>query len=117
VVAKTRLQDVKALAKALTELSESQKDAENTIREMSRQAALTKKLWREGNKSRLIQIGVALFMVPEPTPVTPALGACFIAAGAVQKGIQNQSMFLEDIGKTFQSNLKELIAAKYDLQI
>jgi len=117
VTAKTRLQDAKTLAKALAELSESQKDAANTIKETSRQAALTKKLWREGNKSRPMQIGVALFLVPEPTPVTPALGACFIAAGAIQKGIQSQSIYLEDIGKTLQSSLKELIAAKYDLQI
>lgn len=84
---------------------------------ITQQTAATKKLWREGNKSRLIQIGVALIMVPEPTPVTPAIGACFIAAGAIQRGIQNQSMYLEDIGKTFHNSLKEIIATKYDLQI
>ncbi len=56
-------------------------------------------------------------MIPEPTPVTPTIGACFLAAGAIQKGIQSRSIFMEDITKTLQSTLKEIVASKYNLQI
>ena len=108
---------IEETTKALTELTESYKDLYRGIKSSSREAAATKKLWREGNKSRLIQIGMALIVLPEPTPVTPTIGACFIAAGAIQKGIQSRSIYIEDITKTLQSTLKEIVASKYNLQI
>ncbi len=103
--------------KTLTELTKSYKDLYDGIKGTSREAVATKKLWREGNKSRLMQIGMALIVLPEPTPVTPTIGACFIAAGLVQKGIQNQSIYLGDIKKTFESTLKEVYSTKQSLQL
>ena len=111
------VEEAKTAIKALTELAEAKRDAANMLRGTRQQATATKKLWREGNKSRLIQIGMALIVLPEPTPVTPTIGACFIAAGAIQKGIQSRSIYMEDITKTLQSTLKDIVAAKYDLQI
>lgn len=108
---------IKMATKALTELSQQKKEAATTIQGTSQQTAATKKLWREGNKSRLIQIGMALVVFPEPTPISEVIGAGFIAAGAVQKGIQSRSIFMEDIGKTFQSTLKDVINTKQNLQI
>jgi hypothetical protein len=105
------------VTKALAELSESYKDLYRGIKGTSGEGAATKKLWREGNKSRLIQIGMALIVLPEPTPVTPTIGACFIAAGVIQKGIQSRSIYMEDITKTLQNTLKEIVASKYNLQI
>jgi len=104
-------------AKTLTELAESYKDLCNGIKGTSRETAATNKLWREGNKSRLIQIGMALIVLPEPTPVTPTIGACFIAAGIVQKGIQNQSIFLGDIKKTLETTLREIYSTRQSLQV
>jgi hypothetical protein len=60
---------------------------------------------------------MALVVFPEPTPVSEMIGAGFIAAGAIQKGIQSRSIFIEDIGKTLQSTLKEVINTKHNLQI
>ena len=111
------VKEAKAAIAALTELAEAKSDAANMLKGASQQASATKKLWREGNKSRLIQIGMALIVLPEPTPVTPTIGACFIAAGAIQKGIQSRSIYMEDITKTLQSTLKEIVASKYNLQI
>jgi hypothetical protein len=111
------VEEAKTAIKALTELAEIKGDAANMLRGTRQQATATKKLWREGNKSRLIKIGMALIVLPEPTPVSPTIGACFIAAGAIQKGIQSRSIFMEDITKTLQSTLKDIVAAKYDLQI
>ena len=110
-----KIEEATQTTKALTELTESYKDLYRGIKGSSQEAAVTKKLWREGNKSRLIQIGMALIMLPEPTPVTPTIGACFIAAGAIQKGIQSRSIYIEDITKTLQITLKEIVASKYNL--
>jgi hypothetical protein len=114
---KTKLEEAKQTTKALTELTESYKDLYCGLKGSSREATATKKLWRQGNKSRLIQIGMAFIMIPEPTPVTPTIGACFLAAGAIQKGIQSRSIYMEDITKTLHSTLKEIVASKYNLQI
>jgi hypothetical protein len=113
----TKIEEAKQTSKTLTELTESYKDLYQRIKGSSREAASTKKLWREGNKSRLIQIGMALIVLPEPTPVTPTIGACFIAAGAIQRGIKSRAIYMEDITKTLQSTLKEIVATKYNLQI
>jgi hypothetical protein len=109
--------NAKVAIKALTELAVIKKDAVTMLKGTRQQGSATKKLWREGNKSRLMQIGMALVVLPEPTPVTPTIGACFIAAGAIQKGIQSRSIYMEDITKTLQSTFKEIVASKYNLEI
>ena len=111
------IENAKTATKALTELYENKKELSCTMNDMGQQVAATQKLWREGNKSKLIKIGLALIVFPEPTPISEIVGAGFVAAGVVQKGIQNQSIFMEDIKKTFQSTLKEIIASRRDLQI
>lgn len=104
-----KLEQAKTATKALNELSESYIDLIGAIKCTANTAEATKKLSREGNNSRLIKIGVALVMFPEPTAISDAVGACFIAAGAVQKGIQSRSIYLEDITKTFKSTLHDVL--------
>ncbi len=110
-----KLEEAKTTAKALTELSEYQKELFFAMRGVSRQAAATKKLWREGNKSRLIKIGIALIVFPDPSPCTEIIGAGFVAAGLVQKGIQSRSIYLEDVTKTFQNTFKEIHSVRSSL--
>jgi hypothetical protein len=45
------------------------------------------------------------------------VGAGFLAAGAIQKGIQNKSLYVGDIKKTFESTLKEVCSTKHNLRI
>jgi len=110
-------EEAKQATKALTELAESYKDLYGGMKGTSREAAATKKLWREGNKSKLIKIGVACIMFPDPSPVGEIIGAGFIAAGMVQKGVQKQSTYLGDIKKTFESTLREVHSTKQSLRI
>ena len=110
-------EQAKTAAKALNELNESSIDLLGAIKGTANTAEAAKKLWREGNKSRLIKIGVALVVFPEPTPISETIGACFIAAGAVQKGIQNRAIYLEDVTKTFKNTLKDVLATHNSLQI
>jgi hypothetical protein len=112
-----KLEEAKTAAEALTDLAENEQDFSNVMKGVTREVGNAKKLWREGNKSRLIKIGVTLIMLPEPTPISETVGACFVAAGAVQKGIKSRAIFMEDIKKTFQSTLKEVYATKHNLQI
>jgi len=54
-------------------------------------------------------------VLPEPTPISPTVGACFVAAGAVQKAVRNRAMFMEDVKKTFQSAINEISATTQNL--
>ncbi len=110
-----RTEEAKTVTKAVNELSECYSDALGALNGTVCGVKTAEKLWRAGNKSRLIKIGVALILFPEPTPISETVGACFVAAGAVQKGIQNRALFLEDVTKTFKSTLKDVIATKHSL--
>ena len=110
-------EQVKNATKALKELNESYIDLLGAIKGTANTTESTKKLWHEGNNSRLIKIGVALIVCPEPTPISETIGACFIAAAAVQKGIQSRAIYLEDITKTFKNTLKDVLATHNSMQI
>ena len=107
----------KTAVKALTDLSEAKSDAVDALRETRIQCESTARLWREGNKSRLIQIGMALVIFPEPTPLSETIGAGFIAAGAVQKAIRSRAIYLEDVGKALKDTFREVIETKHSMQI
>jgi hypothetical protein len=112
-----KLEQAKNATQALNELSESYIDLIGAVKGTANAAEATKKLWREGNKSRLIKIGVSLIVFPEPTPISETIGACFIAAGAVQKGIQSRAIYLEDITKTFKNTLKDVLETSQHLRV
>ena len=110
-----KTEEMKAATKALNELNESYSDLFGALKGTARDVKAAKKLWRAGNDSRLIKIGVALIVFPEPTPISETIGSCFVAAGVVQKGIRNRAIFLEDIAKTFKNTLKDMWAVKDSL--
>ncbi|MCW4053430.1 MAG: hypothetical protein NWE84_00725 [Candidatus Bathyarchaeota archaeon] len=109
-------EQVKAVTKALNELSESYIDVIGAVKSTVNATTDTKKLWRESNKSRLIKIGVSLIVFPEPTPISETIGACFIAAGAVQKGIKSRAIYMEDITKTFKNTLRDVLETSQHLR-
>ncbi len=110
-----KTEDVKNVTKAVNELSESYADAFTALNGTVCSVAATEKLWRSGNKSKLIKIGIALIVFPDPSPVTECVGACFVAAGAIQKGIRSRALFLEDVTKTFRATVKDVLAVKDSL--
>ncbi len=110
-------EQVKVATEALKELSESYADVIGAVKSTAKVAEDTKKLWREGNKSRLIKIGLSLIVFPEPTPISETVGACFIAAGAVQKGIKSRAIYMEDITKTFKNTLKDVLETTQHIRV
>jgi hypothetical protein len=110
-------EQAKNATQALNELSESYVDLLGAVKGTTNATEAAKKLWREGNKSRLIKIGVSLIVFPEPTPISETVGACFIAAGAVQKGIRSRAIYIEDITKTFKNTLKDVLETSQCLRV
>ena len=96
-------------------MNESYIELLRAARQTTRNAHETQKLWRAGYKSRLIKIGVALVVFPEPTPISEIVGAGFIAVGAVQKAVRNRALFMEDVKKNFQSTINEISATTQNL--
>jgi hypothetical protein len=56
-------------------------------------------------------------MFPDPSPIGEIIGAGFIAAGLVQKGIQKQTIYLGDIKKTFESTLREVHPSRQRMRL
>jgi hypothetical protein len=106
----------KTAINALVELHQSKKEAAKAVKGTAHEATVTRLLWREGSKSPLIKLGFALIAFPEPTPFSEMIGAGFVAAGAVQKGIQSRYIYMEDIAKTFKSAFREISASKDNLR-
>ncbi len=104
-----KTEEMKIAVSALNELSESYCDMLNTMNGAVKELRTTKKLWKNGNESRLIKLGLALIVFPEPTPISETVGACCIAAGVIQKGIRSRAIYVEDVAKTFQHVFKETL--------
>lgn len=102
------VQKAKTVAMSLNELVESSKEFGTAITETSRTAGSLRKLYREGDKSRLIQLGVSLFLFPEPTPICDVVGAGLVAAGLIQKHIKNKALYIDDIPMELKRTFREL---------
>jgi hypothetical protein len=111
------VEKAKLTAKSLHSLTECYAETCSAIKSTAKETSKAKKLWREGNKSNLIKIGVACIVFPDPSPVGEIIGAGFLVAGAVQKGIQNRALYVGDIKKNLQSTLKELSATQSNLRL
>lgn len=98
---------VKSEAKALNEVVDGYLEVLNTFRDVIIEVKRTKKLWRDGNNSILVKLGIALLAFPDPT-ISDVLGGILLAAGAIQNGIKRRSLNVDDIPKTLQNVMKEL---------
>ena len=112
----SEIEKAKIAAKVLDGLSMSGKDLFFAEKGTAQEVAAARKLWFEGNKSRLMKIGVVFIMFPDPTPVTPVVGAGLITAGLVQREIQKRALHMEDIKKVFDKTLREIQLTKDILQ-
>lgn len=111
------INQTKAMIEALKELNESYVDLMRLVKGATREAKKTEQLWRDGNNSKIIKLGLALIVFPEPTPISETVGTCLLAAGTVQKAIRTRSIYVEDVYKTFQDTLRDLFTKKHNLRI
>jgi hypothetical protein len=108
------IEDLKALTQAAQELSLSSEETANAIHGFSDELRCTRRLWKQGKRPILIQIGIALIAFPDPT-ISDVLGAAFIAAGLIQLKMRNSALHVEDVYKTFPKVVKELSTIKQGL--
>ncbi len=104
-------EDLKALTAAVQELSVSSEETANAIRGFKTELHDAQHLWRKGEKTRLIKIGLALIALPDPT-ITDVLGCALVAAGLVQLKMKHSALHMEDVYKTLPKVMKELAATK-----
>jgi len=114
-VVQMKKEEAKTMVTAVNELSESYVDLIRAIKGTSREARTIKQLWRDGNKSKLIKLGLALIVFPEPTPISETVGSFLVAAGAVQMGIHRRNLYVDDVFKTFQNTLREIRDIKHNV--
>jgi len=107
-------EEIKNLADALKGLNESYMDVIQTIKETTKEVKATKQLWRKGNNSILIKLGLALIAFPDPT-ISDIIGTALVAAGTVQMGIRRRTIYAEDVYKTFHGTLKDMWTIKHSL--
>jgi hypothetical protein len=86
-------------------------NATHLVKATTNNASSVNKLYKSGNKSFLIKAGLALIVFPEPI-VSDVLGTSLLAAGAIQQGIRNQSIYLDDLPKAFKSAMRDLKKSK-----
>lgn len=111
--------EAKAYSEILRQVSEDFQDAGSdavaAMKGVARKASDLKKLWREKNQSRLVKIGVALILFPDPT-ISDLVGTGLVAAGLLHDRIKNSGLFLEDVYKTYPRLFKELQAVRQSLE-
>jgi hypothetical protein len=106
--------EMKTLASTLKELDESYEDFLQTMTETTKEVKATRELWRQGNSSMLIKLGLALIAFPDPT-ISDVLGAVLVAAGTIQMGIRRRTLYVEDVYRTFHSTFKGMMNIKSSL--
>ena len=75
----------------------------------------TKSLWRDGDKSRLVKIGLTLIACPEPTPISETIGVFVLSLGIIQKKMKKSTLHIEDIYSTFQDVNTSLLRIRQEL--
>jgi len=107
-VNKMTTEEIRCRVTTVNELTESYADLLQAVKGTIKEAKATQKLWKAGDKSKLIKLGVALIVFPEPTPVSEAIGSVLVATGLVQSAMRRRSLYVEDVFKTFHSTMKEI---------
>ncbi len=109
--------EMKTMVNTLKELNESYVDLLQAVKGTIKEVKTTKQLRRDGNNSKLIKLGLALIVFPEPTPISETVGTVLIATGTVQEGIRSRTLYMEDVYKTFQDLLKDVWTTQHSLRI
>ncbi len=102
-----KAEELESLVDAINELSENYADLTQALKDTKREAKATRQLWRNGKRSWLIKIGLALIAFPDPT-ISDIVGSLMVAAGLVQEGIKRRTLHIENVYKTFQNTFKEV---------
>jgi len=107
--------ELKTTATVLQELGLSYQETLEIMKGVTKDLRSTKSLWRDGDKSRLVKIGLTLIACPEPTPISETIGVFVLSLGMIQKKMKKSTLHIEDIYKTFQDVNRSLLRTRQEL--
>ena len=107
-------EELKNVAIMLRELGLSYEETLVAVRGVAKDSHFVGRLWKKGDETRLIKIGLALIAFPDPT-VTDIIGTALVSAGVIQAKIKRSTLHVEDVYKTFPKLIKELQTSKREL--
>ena len=107
--------ELKTTATVLQELGLSYQETLEVMKGFTKNLRSTKSLWKDGDKSRLVKIGLTIIAFPEPTPISETLGAFILSLGLIQNKMKNSTLHIEDIYNTFQDVNKNLLRIRQEL--
>ncbi|MEM2102260.1 MAG: hypothetical protein QXM22_01945 [Candidatus Bathyarchaeia archaeon] len=105
---KDNIEVLREINKDYVEMSEILND---NLKSVARETHSLNKLWRSKNHSKLVKIGMALILFPDPT-ISDFVGTAMVAAGLLHDKVKNSGLYLEDVYKTYPKLLKELYLEK-----
>lgn len=107
--------ELKTKVTVLQELGLSYEETLEVMKGVVKDLRSTKRLWRDGDKSRLVKIGLTLIAFPEPTPVSETVGAFILSVGLVQNKMKQSALHIEDIYKTFRDVNRNLLRIRQEI--
>ena len=107
--------ELKTTATVLQELGLSYEETLEVMKTFTKDLRSTKSLWRDGDKSRLVKIGLTIIAFPEPTPISETLGVFVLSLGIIQNKMKKSALHIEDIYNTFQDVNKSLLRIRQEL--
>ncbi|MBE0512069.1 hypothetical protein IBX38_03360 [Candidatus Bathyarchaeota archaeon] len=107
--------ELKTTATVLQELGLSYQENLEVMKGFTKDLRSTKSLWGDGDKSRLVKIGLTIIAFPEPTPISETLGAFVLSLGIIQNKMKKSALHIEDIYNTFQDVNRNLLRIRQEL--
>ncbi len=107
--------ELKTTATVLQELGLSYQETLEVMKRFTKDLRSAKSLWRDGDKSRLVKVGLTIIAFPEPTPISETLGAFVLSLGIIQNKMKKSALHIEDIYTTFQDVNKNLLRIRQEL--
>ena len=106
-----KTEDVKNIAEVLRELGLSYEETIDAMKGVTNELRSAGRLWRKGDKSKLIMFGLALIAFPDPT-ISDVIGAILVSAGVIQSKMKRSTLHIEDVYNTFSKVIRELQTIK-----
>jgi len=106
--------ELKTTAAVLQELGLSYEETLKILKGVAKNARYAERLWKKGDDTKLVKIGLALIAFPEPA-VSDIVGTFLVSVGIIQAKIKRSTLHIEDVYQTFPKVIKELQISKREL--
>jgi hypothetical protein len=106
------------VVKAVKELGEAYLETSKNIKDLKENLTETNSLYDHGYGGAgkgLISFGFALVMIPEPTMISDVIGCGIMAAGCLYNSINPPPIFVDDVYKAIDEQMKELGNSDFEL--